>query len=176
MTTQQNNLSINFKTPVTMKVTWNQYVALLRDTLLDIGYDCTLDPPESEYGFITTSTHSNNTNSQNLLKPVEFLPVALPDKFLINEFDPSLFLAIAAMTYGDIPNYHEHYISIKKPLFRRYKKDNMYIFKRNCTNNKRYFYLQSKKSGKIIKCYKKHFKKASVSDIIYYNINSEYNI
>ncbi len=88
----------NFKTPVSMQVTKEQYKADLEKPLLAMGYywnDKNIDA-DCQYGYNFLQTNYNNG--------ADTLGMYFEDKedyHIIEEYNPELFLAIAGMTEGD---------------------------------------------------------------------------
>jgi len=85
-----------FITPVSMKCTQQQYERDLKDSLLKMGYKEQNITYWSEYPYLCTNWGSNHNGIGNGYEYSNF--VNAHNRYYIEEYNPQLFLALAAMT------------------------------------------------------------------------------
>ena len=102
-------MNYKFIQPVSMRVTEEQYERDLREPLLAMGYkECAINLYKKELDYLITN-HSNNNNSLTNLGKEH---LNLNARYFIPDYNPKLFLAIAAMTDKESPIVGEWLVCI----------------------------------------------------------------
>lgn len=96
-----------FIQPVSMQVTREQYKQDLKDSLLKLGYkECIIFNWGNERDYLAT----NYAKDHNKISVVSECSKMDNSRYFIDHYNPQLFLAIAAMTKGEIPIVREWFV------------------------------------------------------------------
>lgn len=100
-----------FKTPVSMVVTQEQYERDLKSQLESLGYKESgiLNPYFSPHCYLVTNAYNENDIIDNYRYSNN---KDIHNRYFIDHYNPELYLALAAMTEGDIPIVGEWVIGV----------------------------------------------------------------
>ena len=152
-----------FICPVSMKCTEEQYINDLKEPLLNMGYEERYKTlMDAELNILVTNYGSISGCISNVLNDRRHTE----DRYFISEYNPKLFLALAAMTNDKNGNIGEYWKFIEDGWDYLWTKDKLYPQRRDSIAKERAFIDDTVRLTGMYPYNKDYFRKATKEEII----------